>query len=90
MATTGAIEELRGYLQAAAEVMPASENQEAMFDDQVPMNAVTNMEMAVDSVAREFLCPAAELLRRVSALTDDDLRRDFEERHAEYRIRDSY
>ncbi len=78
------IDGVREFLQAVAEVLPPSEDQEAMFDDQLPMTAVVNMAMAVDSVVRDFLGPPPALLRRTSALTDGDLQRDFDERHAGY------
>ncbi len=85
MAAAGKIEGLCRYLQAVADVMPASGNQEATLDDRGPFHAVTNMELAVDSVVvGEYLRPAAELLRRVSTVTDEDLRRDFEEQHAKF------
>ncbi len=73
------IDGVREFLQAVAEVLPSSEEQEAMFDDQIPMTSVVNMAMAVDSVVRDFLGPPPALLRRTSALTDGDLQRDFDE-----------
>ena len=78
----GAIERFCGHLRTVADVMPVSEHQGAMLDDSIPLDAVTNMQTAIVPVVREYLRPAAEALRRVSTLTDDDLRRDFEERHA--------
>ncbi len=82
MAAAGTVEGLCRYLHAVAEVMPVSEDQEAMLDDRVPRTAATNMGLAVDSVVREYLRSTVELLRRSSIVTDEDLQRDFEERQA--------
>ena len=68
-----------------AEALPVPADQDAMFDDRIPLDVASFMSSAIDGTVQDCLEPAAELIRRAATVTAEELRQEFETRHAEYR-----
>lgn len=75
---------VRERLRDLATVLPATADQDAIFDDQEPCDETSFLYSALEGAVRDTLPSAIEPLRRAATVTDDELRRDFLERQARY------
>jgi len=78
------MENVRKQLLNLAEVLPQSTDRAAMFDDRMPCDESSFMVGALEYAAGETLPSLDERLRRAATVTNDELRKDFFERHARY------
>jgi hypothetical protein len=81
------IEEGKGVLRGLrdlAEVLPVSKDRDAMFGDDVPYDEASFIFGAVDDAVRETLPSMFAALHRAATVTDEELVRDFFDRHEGY------
>jgi len=78
------VDGVRQRLRDLAEVLPVSADQDAMFDDRLPLDVTSFIYGAIDHAVRETLPSVIGPLHRAATVTDDELRRDFLERQASY------
>lgn len=69
-------------LRRIGELLPESEDQEAMAEDLIPHDVPTYMASTIDYVTGDYLAPASAALREAAAANDDSLRRQLEEKRA--------
>ena len=66
-------------LRAVWEAVPRSPNEDAMFEGRIPWDLATEVRAAIECVGEE-LRGVVKSLERVSTMTDEVLRREFQQR----------
>jgi hypothetical protein len=79
LSEVGALEALDERLGHLCRVVPVPARRDAMYDGRLPLNVAANMPAAIDFVLRDYVRPAIEHLSWATTVTDEELRRNFEE-----------